>query len=735
MTKLRNASLVACIVVAQLFFLAQGAMLGCSFSNTLESYPDSLDSLNGYACGCECGDTIHEVVKVRASADDAEQTLRADDTDGATDLDLGVVFTGLRFTSLAIPRGAEIVSAHVQFTADQAFAGDNTTALSVTISAEATGNATSFGGNFVNAIATRPRTMASMVWNVPPWAPVQDGNDQRTPNLGAILQEVIDGPGWQQGNAIALFFTAGAGRREAESFDGFDPHAPAIEVAYRVATNQVLNVCMPSDLNPNFTDDPFDFPSDDQLQGDCSGRVETTLSNLATACEYPAPCDCTFQEGSRHFNPTCNDPCIEMPLAPGCTNFDPENGDTTATNVSGDMPVCVTDRITVPGTGPAGAAAAFFGMASECNVQGVATLDIGGEMKAPGARGTVDILGSPCPGEECSVSLALDLMLDPIEFEIRFHSDPRFENLTASGVSATDAGLIGPSGFGMLAADTTQSTLRGERPILLDFITLTSAFVGANPDPVGLFVGWENHRCAVFGNAVSVVDDEGEQKLLAEVNLQGGIENEPPHADAGEDQLIECASPDGATIVLDGTGSSDPEDNAVVFAWSEDNGVGPRLGFGLVLELQLAVGTAKTAVLRVIDAYGQTDEDATTVAVQDTTAPELSLSVSPSVIGPVNHKLVPVMVSIMTADVCDPNVEIRLVSIESNEGDLADGSGHTSPDIQGATFETDDREFLLRAERTGTGTGRIYTITYEAEDASGNVTVGMTTVLVPKSQS
>jgi len=154
-----------------------------------------------------------------------------------------------------------------------------------------------------------------------------------------------------------------------------------------------------------------------------------------------------------------------------------------------------------------------------------------------------------------------------------------------------------------------------------------------------------------------------------------------------------------------------------------------------VLELQLAVGTAKTAVLRVIDAYGQTDEDATTVAVQDTTAPELSLSVSPSVIGPVNHKLVPVMVSIMTADVCDPNVEIRLVSIESNEGDLADGSGHTSPDIQGATFETDDREFLLRAERTGTGTGRIYTITYEAEDASGNVTVGMTTVLVPKSQS
>jgi hypothetical protein len=63
------------------------------------------------------------------------------------------------------------------------------------------------------------------------------------------------------------------------------------------------------------------------------------------------------------------------------------------------------------------------------------------------------------------------------------------------------------------------------------------------------------------------------------------------------------------------------------------------------------------------------------------------------------------------------------------------GSGHTSPDIQGTAFGTDDREFLLRAERSGTGSGRIYTITYEAEDASGNITTGTTTVSVPKSQS
>jgi endo-1,4-beta-xylanase len=55
-------------------------------------------------------------------------------------------------------------------------------------------------------------------------------------------------------------------------------------------------------------------------------------------------------------------------------------------------------------------------------------------------------------------------------------------------------------------------------------------------------------------------------------------------------------------------------------------------------------------------------------------------------------------------------------------------------DIQGAAFGTDDRQFLLRAERSGTGSGRVYTITYEAADDSGNVTTRQATVTVPRNQ-
>jgi hypothetical protein len=121
-------------------------------------------------------------------------------------------------------------------------------------------------------------------------------------------------------------------------------------------------------------------------------------------------------------------------------------------------------------------------------------------------------------------------------------------------------------------------------------------------------------------------------------------------------------------------------------------------------------------------------------AVVDTTPPQLTLSASPSELWPPNHQLVPVTITVTTTDACDDKPAIRLLSITSNEAENAGGSGHTSPDIQGAAFGTDDRQFLLRAERSGQGGGRVYTITYEARDKSGNATTGSVAVTVPKSQ-
>ena len=82
------------------------------------------------------------------------------------------------------------------------------------------------------------------------------------------------------------------------------------------------------------------------------------------------------------------------------------------------------------------------------------------------------------------------------------------------------------------------------------------------------------------------------------------------------------------------------------------------------------------------------------------------------------------------SDICDASPKVSLVSITTNEADEAKGDGHTADDIQ-----VDDNGLIyLRAERSGTGSGRIYTITYQAVDDSGNAAVARATVTVPHDQ-
>jgi hypothetical protein len=123
-----------------------------------------------------------------------------------------------------------------------------------------------------------------------------------------------------------------------------------------------------------------------------------------------------------------------------------------------------------------------------------------------------------------------------------------------------------------------------------------------------------------------------------------------------------------------------------------------------------------------------------TVTIVDTKPPTIDVKLSPAVLWSPDHKLVQITANITVEDKCDPNPSVKLLSIESNEPDNGLGDGDTANDIQGAAIGTDDRTFLLRAERSGLGTGRVYTVTYEAKDATGNTSTGQATVVVPKSQ-
>jgi hypothetical protein len=215
----------------------------------------------------------------------------------------------------------------------------------------------------------------------------------------------------------------------------------------------------------------------------------------------------------------------------------------------------------------------------------------------------------------------------------------------------------------------------------------------------------------------------------------------PPTADAGDDVQEECSSPGGGTVTLNGSRSTDPNstpdtnDDIVLFEWIEDLGAPSEtlLGSGEMLEVTLSVGLHHIS-LKVTDSFGETSIDETLIRVVDTVPPMLTVELSESVLWPPNHRMVPVSASLIASDACgDPS--LLLVSATSNEPDNSSGTGdgNTVDDIQGTDLGTRDLEIELRAERAGSGTGRIYSVAYQAIDGSGNVKEESASVQVPLS--
>jgi hypothetical protein len=110
----------------------------------------------------------------------------------------------------------------------------------------------------------------------------------------------------------------------------------------------------------------------------------------------------------------------------------------------------------------------------------------------------------------------------------------------------------------------------------------------------------------------------------------------------------------------------------------------------------------------------------------DTTPPVVALSVSPTTLFPPNHKMVEITINVSATDDRDSNPAIMLESITSNEGADWKGDGHTSPDI-----DVQGVRVFLRSERAGPDHDRIYTLTYAARDAAGNIGRASATVTVP----
>jgi len=192
------------------------------------------------------------------------------------------------------------------------------------------------------------------------------------------------------------------------------------------------------------------------------------------------------------------------------------------------------------------------------------------------------------------------------------------------------------------------------------------------------------------------------------------------------------------TVTLDGSGSSDPEEDSLTFLWEQTGGStvtmidpgtavasfeAPAVGAGGEdLTFQLTVGDGEF-----------TDTDSIVIHVQQANDPPNcgDALASSARLWPPNHKMKLIEIQNVT-DPQNDTVTITVTGITQDEPANGLGDGDSSPDAVIQAGNQNDT-VLLRAERSGNENGRVYQVSFMADDGFLSCD-GFITVTVPHSR-
>ncbi len=143
-------------------------------------------------------------------------------------LSVGLNRAAMRFCNVEVPQGAEIVNATLKICAYSGGLGGQVNAV---VTAEAADNVSEFSSS--HRLANVMNSDASAVWT---WDSAWSADTwYDSPDLGAVIQEIVNRPGWSAGNALAILcvgdHSAGSDR-QFWSYDGDPARAPQLEITY-----------------------------------------------------------------------------------------------------------------------------------------------------------------------------------------------------------------------------------------------------------------------------------------------------------------------------------------------------------------------------------------------------------------------------------------------------------------------------------------------------------------------
>ena len=153
-----------------------------------------------------------QLYQINQSNDDAYQVSYSSHTQGSVILGksgfnnvLTKTIAGVRFEGVQLEQETVIDSAFIQFSCD----GPNLLVHLVNIFGEANSFAETFDNNFWS-ISSREKTSTQVDWQMQGSCEDQDRNTLlRTPDIGSIIQEIIDRSDWSSGSPIAFILEPG----------------------------------------------------------------------------------------------------------------------------------------------------------------------------------------------------------------------------------------------------------------------------------------------------------------------------------------------------------------------------------------------------------------------------------------------------------------------------------------------------------------------------------------------
>jgi type IV pilus assembly protein PilY1 len=178
------------------------------------------------ASGCVKGKLSYQVNAQKNNAEERSDGYQSTGTE-LTFRDSSNKYIGVRFRNIALPKGASIINAYLEFTAYQ---NSSSSSASFNIAGVDQDDPNSFKSYPRYLLRDKPKT-ASVAWTgIPQW---YRNFKYQSPSVTSIVEQIVGRNGWESGNEMMFVFSNFVGIRGAYTYNGKPSGTVSLVVEYQ----------------------------------------------------------------------------------------------------------------------------------------------------------------------------------------------------------------------------------------------------------------------------------------------------------------------------------------------------------------------------------------------------------------------------------------------------------------------------------------------------------------------